>query len=73
MYNNNFQNAKMIMDMARNAKDPKQMLKSLAETNQNVRQVMDLVNRTGDPKSAFYQLAAAKGVDPEAILSMIRR
>ena len=61
------------MDIARNSKDPKAMLQTIAKTNPRVREVMDIVSRTGDPKSAFYQLASAKGVDPEAILSMIRK
>ena len=73
MYNNNYENAKVIMDIARNSKDPRAMLQTIAKTNPRVREVMDIVNRTGDPKSAFYQMASAKGVDPEAILSMIKK
>lgn len=53
--------------------DPKFILEQYARTNKNVKEVLDVVNKTGDPKKAFYQLAAAKGVDPEAILSMIRK
>ena len=71
MYNIN--TIKPLMDFVRNSRNPQQALQNLAMTNRNVREVMDIVNRTGDPKSAFYQMAEAKGVDPEAILSMIRR
>ena len=53
--------------------DPKFILEQYAKTNKNVREVLDVVNKTGDPKTAFYQLAAAKGIDPETILSMIRK
>ena len=53
--------------------DPKFILEQYAKTNKNVREVLDVVNRTGDPKTAFYQLAAAKGVNPDEILSMIRK
>jgi len=73
MYNNSYENAKVIMDIARGSKDPKAMLRNIAQTNPRVREVMDIVDRTGDPKSAFYKMASAKGVDPEAILSMIRK
>ena len=71
--NQSYESAKVIMDIARNSHDPKAMLQTIAKTNPRVREVMDIVNRTGDPKSAFYQMASAKGVDPEAILSMIRK
>ena len=73
MYNRSYENAKVIMDIARTSKDPTAMLQKMAQTNPRLREVMDIVNRTGDPKSAFYQMASAKGVDPEAILSMIRK
>lgn len=65
---NNYQ--RMFQMASRN---PNAFLQNLAKTNQNVREVMDAVNRAGDPKTAFYQMAKAKGVDPETILSMIRR
>ena len=49
------------------------MLQALASRNANLKEVLDYVNKAGDPKSAFYQMAAAKGVDPEVILSMLRK
>lgn len=73
MFNNSYNNAKTIMDIARVSKDPNAVLNKMAESNPRLREVMDIVNRTGDPKSAFYQMASAKGVDPEAILSLIRK
>ena len=68
-----YNNAKAIMNMMRGAKNPQALLREYARTNQNVREVMDYMDKCGDPKTAFYQMASAKGVDPEAILSMIRR
>ena len=62
-----------VINAVRYARNPQAMLEQYAKTNKNVREVMDMVDKCGDPKTAFYQLASAKGVDPEAILSMIRR
>ena len=71
MYNIN--NAKAMVDMMRGASNPQALLREYAKTNRNVREVMDYMERCGDPKTAFYQMASAKGVDPEAILSMIKK
>ena len=70
---NNLNNVQKVMNLVKSSRNPNLMLQEMAKTNSNVREALDLVNRTGDAKSAFYQLAAAKGVDPEAILSMIRK
>ena len=69
----NDNNAKAMVDMMRGAKNPQALLREYARTNKNVREVMDYMDRCGDPRTAFYQMASAKGVDPEAILSMIRK
>lgn len=69
----NYNEAKAMVDMMRGARNPQALLKEYARTNQNVREVMDYMDRCGDPKTAFYQMASAKGIDPEAILSLIRR
>ena len=66
-------NAFDIMNAMRSARNPRALLESYAKTNANVREVMEYVNKCGDPKSAFYQMASAKGVDPEAILSLVRK
>ena len=70
---NNLNRAKKIVDMMKASENPNAVLQEIAKTNQSVRQVMDLVNKAGNPRDAFYQMASAKGVDPEAILSMIRK
>ncbi len=67
----NLNDAQRIINMMRTAQNPNAFLREMAKTNQNVRQVVDLVDKAGNPRDAFYQLASAKGVDPEAILSMI--
>lgn len=69
----NINDARALMNVMRSARDPQQFLKQYARTNSSVREVMDMVDRCGDPKSAFYQMASAKGIDPEQILSMIRK
>jgi len=69
----NYNNAKAMVDMMRGARNPQALLREYARTNQNVREVMDYMDKCGDPRTAFYQMASAKGVDPEAILSMIRK
>ena len=69
----NLNNAKKIIDLVKASRNPNLMLQEMAKTNANVREALDLVSKTGDAKSAFYQMASAKGVDPEAILSMIRK
>ena len=69
----NYNNAKAMVDMMRNAKNPQMLLREYARTNQNVREVMDYMDKCGNPRDAFYQMASAKGVDPETILSMIRK
>lgn len=69
----NYNNAKAMVDMMRGARNPQALLREYARTNQNVREVMDYMDKCGDPKTAFYQMASAKGVDPEAILSLIRK
>ena len=49
------------------------MLQNLIQNNPQMQQVMTLVNQAGgDPKTAFYQMAQAKGVNPEDILSLLR-
>ena len=68
-----YNSAKAMVDMMRYSKNPQTLLKEYAKTNQNVREVMDYMDKCGDPKTAFYQMASAKGIDPEAILSMIRK
>ena len=62
-----------MMNIVRSAQNPQAMLNQMIQNNPQMKQVMDLVNQSGgDPKTAFYQMAEAKGVDPEQILAMLR-
>ena len=69
----NYNNAKAMVDMMRGVKDPQLLLREYAKTNENVREAINYMDKYGNPRDAFYQMASAKGVDPEAILSMIRK
>lgn len=69
----NLISARRIVDLMKSSRDPNRFLQEMAKTNSNVREVVEMVNKTGDYKSAFYQMASAKGIDPEAILSMIKK
>ena len=65
---------RQMMDMVRSAGNPQAMMSQLAQSNPQLRNVMDIVNQSGgDPKAAFYRLAQERGVDPNQILSMLRR
>ena len=68
-----YNSAMTMVNLMRNAKNPRMLLREYARTNSNVREVMDYMDKCGNPRDAFYQMASAKGVDPEAILSMIRK
>lgn len=68
-----YNSAMAMVNMMRNAKNPRMLLREYARTNSNVREVMDYMDKCGNPRDAFYQMASANGVDPEAILSMIRK
>ena len=68
-----YNSAKAMVDMMRNSRNPRYLLREYAKTNRNVREVIDYMDSCGDPKSAFYKMASAKGIDPESILSMIRK
>ena len=71
--NNNLSQIKQMMNMVRSAGNPQAMLQNLIQNNPQMQQVMTLINQAGgDPKTAFYQMAQAKGVNPEDILSLLR-
>lgn len=70
---NNISQIKNMMNMIRNAGNPKAMLNSLINSNPQMKNVMSLVQQSGgDPKAAFYKLAEQKGVDPNTILQMLQ-
>lgn len=71
--NSNLSQIKQMMNLVKSAQNPQAMLNQIIQNNPQMKQVIDLVNQSGgDPKTAFYQMAKAKGVDPEQILAMLR-
>lgn len=64
----------MMAQLYKNGGNPRSMLQSMISArNPQMAQVMQIVNGSGgDAKAAFYKLAAQKGVDPNAILSMLQ-
>lgn len=59
--------------MLKSAQNPQAMLNQMMQNNPQYKIVMDYVNKSGgDPKKAFYDMANAKGVNPEDILSQLR-
>ena len=64
---------KQMMNMVRTAQNPQAALNQLAMSNPQMKQVMDIVQKHGgDPMAAFRAEAAARGVDPDEILNMLR-
>lgn len=56
------------------AKDPMSMLNAMASQNPQLQQVFNLVSQNGgDPRTVFLNLAQQKGVDPNSILSILKR
>lgn len=64
-----------MMQLMQSGSNPASMMQYLMNTNPQVATIMNLVNTKygGDPKAAFYDLAKQKGVDPNQILSMLKR
>ena len=63
-----------MIQLFKSGGNPQAMMQSmLSSRNPQLAQVMQIVNGSGgDAKDAFYKLAAQKGVDPNAILSMLQ-
>jgi hypothetical protein len=62
-----------MMEMVRNSNNPQAMLQSIVAQNPQMQQVMTMVNNCGgDPKTAFYNMAKAKGIDPDSIINMLK-
>ena len=63
-----------MIQLFKSGGNPSNMIQSMISAkNPQMAQVMQIVSSSGgDAKAAFYKLAAQKGVDPNAILSMLR-
>ena len=70
---NNLANIRNMMNMVQSSSNPQAMLNNLVSQNPQMQNVMNLVNQYGgDPRSAFFNLAKAKGIDPNQIINMLR-
>ena len=67
------QNIKQMLGMVRSANDPQAMLRMLAQNNPDVRQALDFIGKCDNsPEKAFYALAQQKGINPQAILDLLK-
>ena len=68
----NLNQIKMAMNLFQNGTNPQMLLNSLVQSNPQYSSIMNLINQHGgDAKAAFYDLAAQKGVDPNAVLNYL--
>ena len=62
-----------LMNQARNSPNPDAFAQNLLATNPKFQGIVSFINQNGgDAKTAFYNLAAQKGVNPEAFLRNLR-
>ena len=67
------QPVRQMMSAVRTAQNPQLALNQLIMNNPQMRQVMDIVQKHGgDPMKAFREDAAARGVDPDEIMGMLK-
>ncbi len=66
--NNNLMN---MVSAFKNSPNPQAMLNNMLMQNPRV---TELINQYGgDPKTAFYALAQQRGINPDEILTMLKR
>lgn len=62
-----------LMNQARNSPNPDAFAQNMLATNPQFKGIVSFINQNGgDARTAFYNLAAQKGVDPEAFLRNLR-
>ena len=65
---------KNILNMAKNSKDPTNLIQMLSAQNPNMQKAIDYVKANGgDPKTAFQTLAAQNGIDADAVDKLIHK
>lgn len=63
-----------VYNQVRQSKNPDQVMQRLLANTPQYQEIMKYINQNGgDAKTAFYNMAAQKGVNPETILSRLRR
>ena len=67
------QPVRQMMNAVRSAQNPQAALNQLIMNNPQMKQVMDIVQKHGgNPMKAFREEAAARGVDPDEIMGMLK-
>lgn len=62
-----------LINQVRNSPDPNAAMQQLMMTNPSMQNAMNYIQQNGgNAKAAFYNMAAAKGIDPESILKFLR-
>lgn len=62
-----------MMNMVRGASNPQLFLQQMIQKNPQLKDIMNYINENGgNPKKAFYEMAKAKGVNPDEILNMLK-
>ena len=63
-----------VYNQVRQSKNPDQVMQKLLANTPQYQEIMKYIDQNGgDAKTAFYNMAAQKGVNPETILSRLRR
>lgn len=63
-----------VYNQVRQSKNPDQVMQRLLANTPQYQEIMKYIDQNGgDAKTAFYNMAAQKGVNPETILSRLRR
>ena len=63
-----------MLNFYKSARNPQDALNRMMQNNPRMKQVMDYINENGgDAQAAFYKMAKEKGVDPNEILSQLRK
>lgn len=63
-----------MYNQVRQSKNPDQVMQRLLANTPQYQEIMKYIDQNGgDAKTAFYNMAAQKGVNPETILSRLRR
>ena len=63
-----------VYNQVRQSKNPDQVIQRLLANTPQYQEIMKYIDQNGgDAKTAFYNMAAQKGVNPETILSRLRR
>lgn len=62
-----------LINQIRNSPDPNGAMQQLMMNDPSVQNAVNYIHQNGgNAKAAFYNMAAAKGIDPESILKFLR-